>query len=104
MVELQPSKLATWVRFPSPAPMNRQGLSSGGLLRPRKIVSFGGVLSLRTWVERDPFSDVYRKKKEVKDSTAVTCAGQGSTGQLTGGIADLAWIPVGNGRTTLEAR
>ena len=29
MVELQPSKLITWVRFPSPAPTNRRGGGTG---------------------------------------------------------------------------
>ena len=32
MVELQPSKLVTWVRFPSPAPIPLQPIESSGLL------------------------------------------------------------------------
>ena len=77
MVELQPSKLATWVRFPSPAPMNRQGLSSGGLLRPGKLVPFGGVLSLRIWIENGAFPGVYRKKGGKRfDSSGLRWAGE----------------------------
>ena len=39
MVELQPSKLITWVRFPSPAPNRRSGGTGRrkGLKIPRKV-------------------------------------------------------------------
>jgi len=57
--------------------MNLQGLSSGGLLRPRKLVPFGGVLSRRTWIESGSFSGVYRKKGGKRfDSSGLRWAGE----------------------------
>ena len=43
MVELQPSKLATWVRFPSPAPIGGRGgrVAEGGRFRKPALASVG---------------------------------------------------------------